>query len=555
MLLVSCNHGALAGAWLGDAGHYLISDPKVYLNNPKGEAFEMTLYRFQWWIGGGWNRSDLAAKLLAPDGKVVFDKAFEVPDDGYTIRASAGAKGVYELSINSRNTLNYWYLTTSLPQVVVWTGPGKGDAFHENWFVCNPFVPRKWYFFVPEGTKRFKVLAQNNRGRSQREDHGLTLYSPRGQRFGVLWGQANPDAEKIKLDPSSKHAHAYQNLDVVVEPGSDGRFWAIEMRMGDSHTYSDINLHLDSVPPYLASSPEAYFDPKTGRSPEVTLYDEDEFVQSDRSEEARAKHPLTHHWTPCPALGDPDACEIRCPARIALWNPEGRELKFVIGTYLPRNMFPTKGARGRKHLSLEEYDHAKVRWVGADGKVVLETKAPLLHLHGHQRWDRTVNPGKGVSFMDVTEAEHFWMYTYPGTPLVMVGYEVEGGWSRFRFEAGHARNWYFFVPKGTKEFGVRAEAEHDTDVMDMEINAPDRTMARIFARSGMQRVRVPKGLDGRMWHVRIDWGGASRPFGRLPKPRFPSLNVTLDLQGVPGYLAPTWEQWFDPRQPAPPSAR
>jgi len=548
----------LAGVSLGDAGHYLNSDVPLYLNNPGGQAFEVTVYRFQWWIGAAWNVPNLSAKVIDPGGKTAFDQAFNVPDDGYVIRMPAGPKGVYEVKVNSRNSLNYWYATTTLSQAVAWTGPGKGDAMADHWFMCNPFVPRKWHFFVPEGTKRFKILAQNNRGRSQREDHGITLYSPRGQRFGVLWGQAVPDAEKVELDPESKHAHAYQKLDVVVEPGSDGRFWAVEFRMGDSHTYSDVNLHLEGVPPYLSPSPESWFDPKTGKRPEVTLYDEDEFVQSDRSKEAKEKHPLTHHWTPCPSLGDPDACEIRCPAKIALWNPEERELKFVIGTYLPRNMSPTKAQRekhGWRRLPVEEHDHATVRWVGPDGKPVLETKAPLFHLHGHERWERTVSPGRGVSMLDVTQAEHFWTYTYPGTPMVMVGQETAGGWHRFHFDAGHARNWYFLVPKGTKKFTVRAVAEHITDAMDLEINASDRTMARLFAQSGTQAVKVPEGLDGKIWHVRIDWGGASRPFGRLPKPRFPSINVTLDLKGVPGYLAPTWEQWFDPQKPRRPFER
>ena len=31
--------------------------------------------------------------------------------------------------------------------------------------------------------------------------------------------------------------------------------------------------------------------------------------------------------------------------------------------------------------------------------------------------------------------------------------------------------------------------------------------------------------------------------------------MTLELKGVPGYLAPTWEQWFDPDAPRPAGAR
>ena len=38
--------------------------------------------------------------------------------------------------------------------------------------------------------------------------------------------------------------------------------------------------------------------------------------------------------------------------------------------------------------------------------------------------------------------------------------------------------------------------------------------------------------------------------GTMAEPRFPSLDLTVDLAGVPGYLAPTWEQWFDPNPAA-----
>jgi hypothetical protein len=34
-----------------------------------------------------------------------------------------------------------------------------------------------------------------------------------------------------------------------------------------------------------------------------------------------------------------------------------------------------------------------------------------------------------------------------------------------------------------------------------------------------------------------------------PDTRYLGLYLTLDLKGVPGYLAPTWEQWFDPERP------
>jgi len=546
---------ALAGSAVGDAGHYLSAGTRVCLLNPTGEAFHVTLARFVWWIGGGWNRPDFKVRLTDPGGKVLLDETRSVDDAGHRIDVPAGAKGAYTLDVSpAGTTLSFWYVTASLPRAVAWTGPGSGDAVQARWFLCNPFVPRKWYFWVPAGTKKFTLRSQNNSGRSQREDHGMTIFSPRGQRVAVLWGQANPD--EPEQDFGDKVRRRAQQATVLVEPGAAGRFWSVEVRMGDSHTYSDVNISLEGVPPYLARSPEEWFDADTGEVPAVSPYDDEEFVQSDRSEAAKKKDPLIQHWTPCPALGDPDACEIRCPARVALWNPDGRELKFVIGTYLPRNMFPGTDPKTGKATELPEdqHDHADVKVV-AGGRTVLDERLPLLHLHGGERTARQLATGRGVATIDVAAAEHFWMYTYPATPLVMVGREVEGGWRRFAFEAGTGRNWYFFVPRGTKAFRVRAAAAHEGDVMRLEVNAPDRVMAAIYDRQGEREVVVPEGLDGKVWHVRLDFGGATRFGAGLPRARFPSLDVTLDLKGVPGLLAPTWEQWFDPADPRPPARR
>ena len=555
LALLAAAGAAAAGTAVGDAGHYLSCDTQVHLNNPAGRAFHLTIHRFQWWIGGGWNQPEMKVRLTGPKGKVVVDKVCLVGDDGCRLDVPAGARGVYTFDVSTGNTLNFWYVESSLEQSVAWTGPTKGDAIRDRWFLCNPFVPRRWHFWVPAGTKRFVLRAENCRGRSQREDHGLTVLSPRGQRIAVLWGQAGPDESPATL---GKLEGRVQQATILVEPGSAGRFWAIEVRMGDSHTYSDINLCLEGVPPYVARSPEEWFDPRTGKAPDVAPYDESEFVQSDRSPVGRATHPLVHHWTPCPALGDPDACELRCPARLALWNPEGRALKFVIGTYLPRNMFPGPRDRTTRRwpkLPDEQHDHADLSITGPGGRPLLKDRAPLKHLHGEPGYSRTLRTAKGVCFVDVTRAEHFWAYTYPATPAVLVGRPADGQWRRFHFDAGTARNWFFFVPKGTGSLSVRASVAHDTDVMHLEVGAPDRVLAILYGRRGERTVAVPPGLDGKIWHVRVDFGGATRFVSRLPRPRFPSLAVTLDLKGVPPYLAPTWEQWFDPRRPVPAGRR
>jgi hypothetical protein len=103
------------------------------------------------------------------------------------------------------------------------------------------------------------------------------------------------------------------------------------------------------------------------------------------------------------------------------------------------------------------------------------------------------------------------------------------------------------VPGGTRAFRVRAQVADDTDAIVLEVNAPDRTQAMIYGRGGEQTVAVPDGLDGRIWHVRVDVGSATRMItAGPPDGRYLAIRLTLDLHGVPGLLAPTWEQWFDP---------
>ena len=78
----------------------------------------------------------------------------------------------------------------------------------------------------------------------------------------------------------------------------------------------------------------------------------------------------------------------------------------------------------------------------------------------------------------------------------------------------------------------------------------------IHGRDGEARVEVPPGLCGRIWHLRADVGSGSvmRTDGG-PASRFLHIYMTLDIRGVPGLLAPTWEQWFDPANPVPPLDR
>jgi hypothetical protein len=92
-------------------------------------------------------------------------------------------------------------------------------------------------------------------------------------------------------------------------------------------------------------------------------------------------------------------------------------------------------------------------------------------------------------------------------------------------------------------------------VLDLRVCAADRVVGVIYANAGQLHVAVPEGLDGKMWFVRPDVGSASRMATTGDSPRYLDIDMTLELRGVPGYLAPTWEQWFDPRRPCMPLER
>jgi len=57
-----------------------------------------------------------------------------------------------------------------------------------------------------------------------------------------------------------------------------------------------------------------------------------------------------------------------------------------------------------------------------------------------------------------------------------------------------------------------------------------------------------------MREANVDWTRNDNNVGEHA--RYPEDSpLTLELKGVPGYLAPTWEQWFNPNDPRPAEAR
>ena len=330
---------------------------------------------------------------------------------------------------------------------------------------------------------------------------------------------------------------------VEVVPGSGGRFWSIEIRNGDGHHHSSVNVTFEGIPPYLARSPEEWFDPDEGTRAPVKAYDDSSYIQAAYLQPDRERWPNLEHWSPSPSLGDPDGSELRGRGRFAVWNPEGRELKLALADYLPRS------GQG------EEAGVAKVTFKHLESGESSAATMPVPHYHsGVAPPDVAEVLGvAGVHVVSVSDVERWWAFTYPATPLVLWG-EGEGMKGTFSIEVGTARNWYFYVPQGTTTFEIAASVAHETDAVLIEVNTPDRTVDIIYGQSAGRTIVVPDGMDGKIWHLRTDIGSASRMVTAQP-PRYLGIYLTLELEGVPPFLSPTWEQWFNPESPTPPLQR
>jgi hypothetical protein len=535
---------------IGDWGHFISYTPTVYLLNTDGRAFDVRVHVMQWGTRD-WLRENLTLQLTDPKGAILADGGHALTNSAVDLHVPAGSPGVFQLHTKD----NVW-VESSLHQSVVWTGepgihlkdeesvpdPAGGKPRKREYYekrgqlVFQASVPRRWWFWVPADTTTFRCTAMRaDRCMSQREDWGFFVISPRGQRIRALWGQP-PHTSRTDYRQN-------QSTTVEVEPGAAGRFWCLEVSLGDSHQYSNINIALEGVPPFLARSPEEWFDPRTGTVPRIGLYDETPFIQSAPLPGMEKRWPTLQHFSPCPSLGDPDGIEILEDARFALWNPEGRSLGFRVGTYLPRN--------GMK----SEPNRARVLVTRANGSVVLDKEEEMRHIHGKDGGPTDVlKTGRGVVFVNVSGVERWMSFTYPATPLVLIG-EENGEWKRFRFTACAPRNWYFYVPVGTRQFSVRLKADIASDVVHAEICAPDRVVGLIYGNSGEQNVTIPEGLDGKIWYLRPSVGSATLMRTETPPYRYQDLSLTLELKGVPGYLSPTWEQWFDPSAPRVPNER
>jgi len=507
---------ASASSHLGDGGHFFQFMEYAYANNPDGRAFTFTVHRdvspAEWA-----NRGDVNVLAYAPDGTEISKSAIKSGEGRAVVNVPAGTPGVYRLRVEG----GYTWLECSLDQLVAGCGDWAMKDGPFKTFMIHAIVPRRWYFFVPPATTDFQFKTTVMPFQSHKEDYGLILMSPKGQRMAGLFGGKPRDVERtLPNDPRPVVAN------IEVDPGTDGRFWSIWACGGDSHNYSDLQVQVTGVPPYFAPSPEQWFDPTTGKPAPIMLADE---IVGPKFRENYSK------YTVAPFLGDLDYNGVRGPAAILISNRDNRKIDFYSGSYfLPAGRFPVK-----------------YRVTGPRGAVVAEAESFMTH-SDPMDWAHVAIPASGAGTYRVdVDAGHWLAWSEPSVPMVLAGKAIPGagGGSSFPLEIGIARNWYFKVPAGVRKFAVAATVADPAHVLQAEVNAPDRLMDVLMARGGRRseiEIDVPDGLDGKIWFLRMSVGSATRFLSEdIRAPKHVRINADLELRGVQGYLSPTWEQWFD----------
>jgi len=537
MLLLPAAAAAETGARVGAPGHFLVHRPDIYANNPTGAAFTVTVRRFLTfarWIGD----KPWEVAVTGPDGQQAAAGSFEAAQAVGTVQVPAGAKGVYRIGYSGIGGYALPWVECSLPQLVVACGDWDLADGPSKTCILHAVVPRRWYFHVPAGVRRFQVKHTVFPFQSHREDYGLVVMNPRGQRVAALFG-GHPVQTNEGKDRGG-------NLPVVqtveVDEGTAGRFWSIWACGGDSHNYSDLQVQLRGVPPYLAPTPEQWFDPRTGEAPEKMLYDESHIRMRDYQDEAGRLVSRDHFlMTPAPFLGDEDYTGMLGPATVYLLNVEARPLRFGVSTYI---------------VPEDARLPVACRVTGPDGREVCTHQGTF----GHHRSDTFVIPpaGGGVYRVDV-EAAKWFAYTEPAVPIVLAGAPLEGG-GRFRLQIGIPRHWFFRVPQGVRRFRVRVAVADPAHRLLAEVHAPDRLAEVLYVRGqrpGEAEVEVPPGMDEKTWFLRLEVGSATELVSeKLEELKHLRIDAEIDLFGVPPLLAPTWEQWFDPtakRHASPPA--
>ena len=521
-------------SWLGDAGHFIQTSPRMYANNPDGKAFTVTVHRHVWKTAGDWaNRGDYAIRILGPDRNVRAEGSVPSGKGSVTLQIPAGARGVHEIEVKTSGYSLTW-VETSLTKLVA-----AGEPFEtagKRPFQLHVVAPRRWYFYVPKGVRSFQIRHEIQTGQTHREDFGFFVVSPRGQRVEAVFG-----GKSLEMSPTSGTRSGFPKplrpvpvtRTIEVDPGTVGRFWSLWLTSGDSHNYSDLRLQFDGVPPYLAASPEQWFDPQTGQAAPTMVYD-DTLIRHPDTVDAQGKMrpPYPRYFcTPTPFLGDEDYNGWRGPHTVWLSNPENRKVELGVQTYL---------------APPEDQDQpVAIRVTGPGSRALIERALPL------GKSVEIPSAGAGV-YRAECDGRRWFPWTQPAPPIVIQGQPTEDGGRRFALETGIPRHWFFKVPAGTEQFRIAAEVLDPNHVLRIEVQAPDRIQEELSVRGGARQeitVKVKPSLADRIWFLRTEVGSASRFPSGAGDPRQLNINVDFELHGVPGFLAPTWEQWFDPTQP------
>ena len=543
VMLPSAAAAQEASSWLGDAGHFFMHSPRILTSNPEGKAFTVTVHRHVWKASGLWdNDGDYQIRVIGPDEKEVATGTIPSGDGDVRIAVPAGDRGVYRVEIKPTGYGLHW-VECSLDRMV---------ACDE--FFIETTLPRRWYFYVPAGTRRFVVKVRHSG--THRQDFGFLVVNPRGQRVEAIFG-----GKPLEMSPTAGIAPGFTRewaptvIERVIEvdAGADGRFWSIWACGGDSHNFANAAVLFEGVPSCMASAPEQWFDPKTGQPAPRIAYD-DARIRMEDTKDARGvwQEPYPHYLcSPCPFLGDEDYNGWRGPATIWVSNPENRPLELGTGTYLAE--------------PAEVLKPVKVRVAAPDGKVLHDGPVPPatyalppaneVEIFGRHSLERNLPipaAGAGTYRIDI-DALRWFPWTKPTTPVVIEGRQIAAGTARFPLETSTPRHWYLLVPRETKRFRVGIDVKDPQHSLRVEVHAPNRLVDELYVKGGRRQdaeIEVPPALAGLIWFLRIEPGAATRFVAGRGDPRQVNIDADIDLEGVPGYLAPTWEQWFDPRDVA-----
>jgi len=533
---------ARAGSQIGDAGHFIIGAPAVFANNPKGEAFTVTVHRHIWASHPWGSDGRYKMSVIAPGGKVVAAGTIPSGKPKVTLRAPKGKPGVYEIRYKPGGYGLTW-IQCSLDRMVVAAGDWDMKQSYQKTFALHAMAPRRWYFHVPAGVKQFRIKTGGGIAfTSTREDWGYLVMNPRGQRVSAVYGGVPPRAKQ--RDAVVKNGFVTDERVVYVDQGAAGRFWSIWVTGGDSHSFSDLHILLKGVSPYYAPTPEQWFDPRTGKAPGKIVYDKSQVRALDRASKTdkSGKRISRDFYDSAPStfLGDEDYTGMRGPHTVYLANPAGRPITFGTCTYV---------------LPIGKRSPVSYSVFGPTGRPVLKTKGSFAWRDSNRI--KILAAGKGVYRVDV-DCKEWYAWAEPAPQMVLAGKRTAGGGSVFKLQIGIARHWCFKVPKGTRQFELAVTVPDKDHALLAELHAPDRILEILYVRGGNSRrakVTVPAGFDDKIWFVRTEVGSATRYVSEdVKNPRRVRVDADIELRGVPGYLAPTWEQWFLPVSPPLPAA-